>query len=78
MAAARAAALVRGEPLHRSLCEKPSNLLPMPMFNVLNGGLHAPGSSLDFQEFMLVPMGRRVSVRPCAMPPRPITPSRSC
>ena len=57
MAAARAAAQVRHLPLHRNLCDKPSGLLPMPMFNVLNGGLHAPGSSLDFQEFMLVPLG---------------------
>lgn len=57
MAAARAAAQVRGQPLHRTLCDQPSRLLPMPMFNVLNGGLHAPGSSLDFQEFMLVPLG---------------------
>jgi enolase len=57
MAAARAAAQVRGKPLYRTLCDAPSNLLPMPMFNVLNGGLHAPGSSLDFQEFMLVPLG---------------------
>ena len=57
MAAARAAAQVRHLPLHRSLCDKPAGMLPMPMFNVLNGGLHAPGSSLDFQEFMLVPLG---------------------
>jgi enolase len=57
LAVARAAAAERELPLHRSVCEHPSALLPMPMFNVLNGGHHARSSSLDFQEFMIVPLG---------------------
>jgi enolase len=57
MAVARAAAAARGVPLYRSLCGDGAKLLPMPMFNVLNGGKHAQSSSLDFQEFMLVPVG---------------------
>ena len=57
MAVARAAAATRNLPLYRSLCGDDARLLPMPMFNVLNGGKHAQSSSLDFQEFMLVPVG---------------------
>ena len=59
MAAARAAALAAGVPLHRHLArlaQDPGNLLPVPMFNILNGGAHAD-NSVDFQEFMLVPVG---------------------
>jgi len=57
MAASRACARQQRRPLHRVLGDPPANRLPMPMFNVLNGGLHAPASSMDFQEFMLVPVG---------------------
>ncbi len=61
LAAARAAALDRGEPLHtylRSLGKfKPTkDAFPVPMFNVLNGGEHAD-SGLSIQEFKLVPRG---------------------
>lgn len=61
LAAARAAALDRGEPLHaylRSLGKfKPAKgAFPIPMFNVLNGGEHAD-SGLSIQEFKLVPRG---------------------
>jgi enolase len=57
MAAARAAAASRGEPLYRFLArDRPPTLLPVPMFNVLNGGAHAD-NSLDFQEFMIAPVG---------------------
>ncbi len=56
MAVARAAAFVAEKPLYASLGGPDANLLPMPCMNVLNGGLHAD-SSLDFQEFMLVPIG---------------------
>ncbi len=56
MAAARAAAVARELPLYTSLGESDATLLPMPCMNVLNGGKHAD-SSLDFQEFMLVPVG---------------------
>lgn len=56
MAAARAAAKVRGLPLYASLGDEDAALLPMPGMNVLNGGKHAE-SGLDFQEFMIVPVG---------------------
>jgi enolase len=56
MAAARAAAAARGVPLWQSLGGADATLLPMPAFNVLNGGKHAD-STLDFQEFMIVPVG---------------------
>lgn len=55
MAVARAAAADANVPLYRFL-GRDHRRLPMPMFNVLNGGKHAD-SSLDFQEFMIVPVG---------------------
>jgi enolase len=57
MAAARAVATSVGVPLWRHL--NPAGViprLPVPHFNVVNGGVHAP-NSLDFQEFMLAPIG---------------------
>jgi enolase len=57
IAAARAIALSAGVPLWRSL--NPSGVtpgLPVPHFNVVNGGAHAP-NKLDFQEFMIAPLG---------------------
>lgn len=56
MAAARAAARATGRPLYAHLGGEAATLLPMPCLNVLNGGQHAD-SSLDVQEFMLVPVG---------------------
>ena len=56
LAAAKAAAASRGEPLYRYLGGEGASLLPVPLLNVLNGGRHAVGST-DFQEFMLVPLG---------------------
>ncbi len=56
LAAARAFAACRGEPLYRSLGGASADLLPMPMLNVLNGGAHA-NNRLDFQEFMILPVG---------------------
>jgi enolase len=55
MACARAAATALGKPLYAYL-SKGTPRLPMPMMNVLNGGKHAD-SSLDFQEFMIMPLG---------------------
>jgi enolase len=60
LAAAKAAAMVGGEPLFRYFAklyggDEPT-LLPVPMMNVLNGGAHAD-NSVDFQEFMVVPAG---------------------
>jgi len=60
LAAAKAAAMLAGEPLYRHLAglygEGEPRLLPVPMMNVLNGGAHAD-NSVDFQEFMVVPAG---------------------
>jgi enolase len=55
-AIARAAAAARGTPLYAYLGGVGACRLPVPMMNVLNGGKHAD-SSLDFQEFMIVPRG---------------------
>ena len=60
MAAARAAAVASKQPLYRYLSQystdKSASLLPCPMMNILNGGAHAD-SSVDFQEFMVMPIG---------------------
>jgi enolase len=60
MAAARAAAVALKQPLYKYLSrystDKSANLLPVPMMNILNGGAHAD-SSVDFQEFMAMPVG---------------------
>jgi enolase len=57
MAAARAFAATSGQPLWRYLTpEGVAPVLPVPHFNVVNGGAHAP-NRLDFQEFMLAPLG---------------------
>ena len=60
MAAARAAAAAQNTPLYKYLArystDTSANLLPCPMMNILNGGAHAD-SSVDFQEFMVMPVG---------------------
>jgi enolase len=56
MAVARAAALEVGLPLYRYLGGPMSRTLPVPMMNILNGGAHAT-NTVDFQEFMIVPVG---------------------
>src|SRR5262249_2661908 len=60
MAAARAAAGALKQPLYKYLSryssEKSASILPVPMMNILNGGAHAD-SSVDFQEFMVMPVG---------------------
>ena len=56
LAVARAAAASVGQPLYRYLGGDAARTLPVPMMNVLNGGRHAD-SSVDFQEFMIVPVG---------------------
>ena len=57
MAVARAAAASAGMPLYRYLGGPSANLLPVPMFNILNGGVHANWQSTDLQEFMIAPVG---------------------
>jgi enolase len=56
LAVAKAAASFRKVPLYRYLAETKAEQLPVPMLNILNGGKHASGS-VDFQEFMIVPLG---------------------
>jgi len=56
MAVCRAAAAAAQLPLYTYLGGATARLLPMPMMNVLNGGKHAD-SGIDFQEFMIVPVG---------------------
>jgi enolase len=56
MAVARAAALSHRMPLYRYLGGLSASLLPVPMMNILNGGVHAD-NSVDPQEFMVVPYG---------------------
>jgi enolase len=56
LAAAKAAAAEAGLPLWRYLGGEAAHLLPVPMMNVLNGGAHAD-NKVDFQEFMVVPVG---------------------
>src|SRR3954462_1425921 len=56
LACARAAATSSGIPLYRYLGGVDAHVLPVPMFNILNGGKHAQNST-DIQEFMVVPAG---------------------
>ena len=56
LAVAHAAAASAREPLFRYLGGADAHLLPVPQCNLLNGGVHAAGST-DFQEFMVVPLG---------------------
>ena len=58
LAVAHAAADVYGLPLYRYLGGINAKTLPVPMMNVLNGGSHAD-SSVDFQEFMIMPVGAK-------------------
>ncbi len=56
LAVAKAAAESRRQPLYVYLGGRKANLLPVPMMNILNGGLHAD-NNVDLQEFMIMPFG---------------------
>ncbi|HID06722.1 MAG TPA: phosphopyruvate hydratase, partial [Armatimonadetes bacterium] len=56
MAAARAATCALGLPLYRYLAGDTLPMLPVPLMNIINGGVHAP-NNVDVQEFMIVPHG---------------------
>ena len=58
LAVAKAAAASAGLPLYRYLGGAKAKTLPVPMMNILNGGVHAD-NSVDLQEFMVVPVGAR-------------------
>jgi len=57
LAVARAAADSVGLPLYRYLGGVAAKVLPVPMFNILNGGVHANWQGTDLQEFMIAPLG---------------------
>ena len=56
LAVAKAAANEKGVPLYRYLGGSKANILPVPMMNIINGGMHAD-NNLDIQEFMIMPAG---------------------
>jgi enolase len=58
LAAAKAGAAETGQPLYRYIGGVNAALLPVPMMNILNGGSHAD-NSIDFQEFMIMPVNAR-------------------
>ena len=56
LAVAKAAALALSVPLYRYICGVNAKILPTPMMNIINGGSHAD-NNVDFQEFMIMPVG---------------------
>ena len=58
LAVAKAAADAAGLPLYRYVGGAAARTLPVPMMNIINGGAHAD-NPIDFQEFMVMPVGRR-------------------
>jgi enolase len=56
LATAKAAAAAHGAPLYRYVGGVAARLLPVPMMNIVNGGVHAD-NPIDFQEFMIMPVG---------------------
>jgi len=56
LAVAKAAAAARGLPLYRYVGGVTAHVLPVPMMNIINGGVHAD-NPIDFQEFMIMPIG---------------------
>ena len=75
MAVARAAADYAGLPLYNYLGGFNAKELPTPMMNILNGGSHAD-NNVDFQEFMIMPVGARRSRKRSGWAPRSSTTSR--
>ena len=56
LAVAKAAAAFKGQPLYRYIGEDEARVLPVPLMNILNGGMHAD-NNVDIQEFMIMPVG---------------------
>jgi enolase len=56
LAVAKAAAAARGQPLYRYVGGARAHVLPVPLMNIVNGGAHAD-NPIDFQEFMIMPVG---------------------
>ena len=59
LAAAKAAAAAHGLPLYRYIGGANARVLPVPMANIINGGKHAD-NKIDFQEFMVMPVGAKI------------------
>ena len=72
LANAKAVADELGLPLYRSIGGTNAHVLPVPMLNVLNGGAHAR-NSIDFQEFMVMPVGASVVQRGPALGDRDVS-----
>ena len=62
-----------GLPLYRYVGGSQARVLPVPMMNIINGGVHAD-NPIDIQEFMIMPVGADASPRRCAWAPRSSTP----
>ena len=77
LAVAHAAADEVGLPLWRYVGGTAAHVLPVPMMNVLNGGVHAD-NNVDLQEFMIVPVGAASFAEGLRGGRRPITGSRPC
>ncbi len=73
LAVAKAAAESTGLPLYRYVGGANSHILPTPMMNILNGGVHAD-NNVDFQEYMIMPGGRPTFAGLCAGARRSTTP----
>ena len=59
IASCRAASIALGMPLYRFFGGVNATTLPVPMMNIVNGGVHALSSGLDVQEFMIMPVGAK-------------------
>ena len=77
LAVARAAAVDAGLPLFRYVGGANAHVLPVPMMNVINGGVHAD-NSVDLQEFMIMPVGAASFSEGCAGGSRRTTHWRPC
>ena len=79
LAVAKAGAAELEIPLYRHVGGTNAHVLPVPMMNVLNGGVHAD-NNVDFQEFMIMPVGAAVVLRGAAVGRRdlPRAQGRSC
>ena len=66
LAVAKAGAAANNMPLYRYVGGPSARLLPVPMMNIVNGGVHAD-NPIDFQEFMIMPVGARLLHRGAAL-----------
>lgn len=66
MAVAKAAAIEKKQPLYRYIGGTKANILPVPLMNIINGGMHAD-NNLDVQEFMIMPIGAPTFTRAMQM-----------